>query len=384
MRHRSAQNHSVRNQSAEPTAGKFHRRAGVPILGTAAIFILALAVVWQSPAFAAASINLGTAAPYSVLAGTTVTNTGPSTLQGSVGVSPGSAITGFPPGNAFGATHIADAPAGQAQADVTTAYNDAAGRPLTATVAGDLVGLTLTEGVYKSTSSLAATGALTLDGQGNYGSVFIFQIATTLMTGSASSIILTNGAQACNVFWQVGSSATLGTASRFKGTILALTSITLTTGATVEGRALARNGAVTLDSNVFTAPGCATGPPTTTGTSTATATATSTTSGTATTTSTASGTSTSTPAETSTATGTATVTATPTTTPAPLAKTGGGTGGTGETKGRNQGADLDTAASVIPQGRGEIVALGTAIAGIGAAAGIVAGSRLMAGRRRNS
>jgi hypothetical protein len=380
MRHRSAQNHSVRNQSAEPTARKFHRRASVPILGAAAIFVLALAVVWQSPAFAAAPINLGTAAPYSVLAGSTVTNTGPSILPGNLGVSPGSAITGFPPGLALAATNAANALAVQAQLDVVTAYNEADARPMTTGVSGDLAGLTLTEGVYTSSSTLGLNGAVTLNGQGNFNSIFVFQVASALDTGSASSVVLTNGAQACNVYWQVGSSATLGTASSFKGTILALTSITLTTGATVEGRALARNGAVTLDSNVFTAPGCATGPPPTTGTSTETATATSTT------TSAAPGTSTSTPTvtATSTATGTATVNATPTTTAAPLAKTGAGTGGTGETNGRNQGADLDTAASVFPGGRAEIVALGIAIAGIGAAAGIVAGSRLLAGRRRNS
>ena len=204
MKHRPAQKMSV-----ESTTGRGRRRP-VTYAGTAAVFVLALAVAWQSPAYGAeAPVGLGTAAPYSVLAGTTVTNTGPSVLGGSLGLSPGSAITGFPPGIAAGATHAADAVALQAQSDLTTAYNDAAGRALTASVAGDLVGQTLVEGVYKSTGPLAVSGALTLDGQGNPNSVFIFQVASTLITASASSIVLTNSAQACNIYWQVGSSATL-------------------------------------------------------------------------------------------------------------------------------------------------------------------------------
>ncbi|MHB1614388.1 MAG: ice-binding family protein [Actinomycetes bacterium] len=212
-----------------------------------------------SAAYAAeAPVGLGTAGSYSVLGGTTVTNTGASTLSGDVGVSPGSAITGFPPGIVGGATHAGDAQALQAQSDLVIAYNDAAGRTPAATVAGDLVGKTLTTGVYKSTSSLALSGTLTLDGQGNPNAVFIFQIASTLTTASASNINLINGAQACNVFWQVGSSATLGTASSFTGTIMALTSITVTTGTVVQGRALARNGQVSLDATTFTTPSCTT------------------------------------------------------------------------------------------------------------------------------
>src|SRR4029077_4216676 len=144
--------------------------------------------------------------------------------------------------------------ADNAQTALTTAYNDAAGRSGGSTVAGDLVGLKFTAGVYKSTSSLAVSGDVTLDAQGNPDAVFIFQIASTLTTASGSHIILINGAKPCNVFWQVGSSATLGTNSVFKGNILALTSITITTGVNLEGRALARNGAVTLDADVIT--GC--------------------------------------------------------------------------------------------------------------------------------
>jgi len=191
-----------------------------------------------------------------VLAGSTVSNTGSSVISGDVGVSPGTVVTGFPPGLlALGGTiHKADGAAAQAQAALTAGYIDAAGRSGSTTVAGDLVGKTLTAGIYKSTSSLANSGDLTLDAQGNPAAVFIFQISSTLITGSGSHIILANGAKACNVFWQVGSSATLGTNSVFKGNILALTSITLTTGANLEGRALARNGAVTLDTNVIT--GC--------------------------------------------------------------------------------------------------------------------------------
>jgi hypothetical protein len=191
---------------------------------------------------------------FSVLAGSTVTNTGSTTVSGDVGVSPGTAVTGFPPGLASGAIHKADSAAAQAQAALTAGYIDAAGRSGGTSVSGDLVGRTLTAGVYKSTSSLAVSGDVTLDAQGDSSAVFIFQIASTLTTGSGSHVVLANGAKACNVFWQVGSSATLGTYSDFKGNILALTSITITTGVNLEGRALARNGAVTLDTDVIT--GC--------------------------------------------------------------------------------------------------------------------------------
>jgi hypothetical protein len=193
---------------------------------------------------------------FSVLAGSTVTNTGSTVVSGDVGVSPGSAVTGFPPGLAGGTIHKADGAAGSAQIALTAAYVDAEGRSGGTTVAGDLVGKTFTAGVYKSTSSLAISGDVTLDAQGNPDAVFIFQISSTLTTGSGSHVVLANGAKACNVFWQVGSSATLGTNSVFKGNILALTSITITTGTNLEGRALARNGAVTLDTDVITGCSC--------------------------------------------------------------------------------------------------------------------------------
>jgi hypothetical protein len=217
-------------------------------------------------AFAATSpVGLGTATTYAVLAGSTVTNTGPTAVTGDLGVSPGTAITGFPPGVVNGTIHAGDTAAQLAQNDLTIGYNDAAGRAPTANIAGDLGGLTLTDGVYAASSSIGITGALTLDGLGDPASVFIFQIGSTLTTASGSTIQLINGAQACNVFWQVGSSATLGTGSTFIGSILALTSITVTTGTTVTGRMLARNGAVTLDTDTITRDTCAVAPsPTTT------------------------------------------------------------------------------------------------------------------------
>jgi hypothetical protein len=203
-----------------------------------------------------ASVVLGTSSGFAVLAGSTVTSSGATTVNGDLGVSAGTAVTGFPPGLVNGVIHAGDAAAAQAQLDLTTAYNDAAGRTVGAvTVAGNLGGLTLTPGLYKSTSSLEiSSGDLTLDAQGNANAVFIFQMASTLTTTSGRQVILSGGAKAANIFWQVGSSATLGTTSVFKGTIMADQSISLTTGATLDGRALARIGAVTLDANIITIP----------------------------------------------------------------------------------------------------------------------------------
>ncbi len=196
--------------------------------------------------------TLGTAANFGVLAGSTVTNTGASVISGNLGVSPGTAVTGFPPGIVTppGTIHSADAAAAQAQVDLTTAYVAIAGTPTTTDLTGqDLGGLTLTPGVYGFTSSAQLTGPLTLNALGNPNAVFIFEIGSTLTTASNSSVLFSNSASSCNVFWQVGSSATLGTTTAFGGNILALTSITLNTGANVSGRLLARNGAVTLDGN---------------------------------------------------------------------------------------------------------------------------------------
>ncbi|HSY48883.1 MAG TPA: ice-binding family protein [Thermoanaerobaculia bacterium] len=205
------------------------------------------------PSPASAQISLGTAQNFGVLGGSTVTNTGATTVNGNVGVSPGSAVTGFPPGTVVGgAIHNNDAVAMQAQNDLTTAYNNIATTPCTVDLTGqNLGGLTLTPGVYCFSTSAQLTGALTLDALGNANALFLFKIGSTLTTASASSVaVINNGGSSCNkVFWQVGSSATLGTGSTFVGDILALSSITLTTGSNTNGRALARNGAVTLDTN---------------------------------------------------------------------------------------------------------------------------------------
>ena len=232
-------------------------RTAVASLRLVALFMISAAALAAHPAAAAtAPAALHTAQSFAVLGGQTVTNTGPSTLVGDLGVSPGTAVTGFPPGSVTGgAMHKADAVALQAQSDVTTAYNDLAGRACGTSLTGqDLGGLTLVSGVYCFTSSAQLTGTLTLDAQGNPDAVFIFQIASTLTTASNSTVQVINGGQNCNVYWQVGSSATIGTTTTFVGNILALTSIALQTGASVVGRALARNGAVTLDTN-HVAPG---------------------------------------------------------------------------------------------------------------------------------
>lgn len=201
-------------------------------------------------------VPLGAAASFAILAGSTVTNIGPTTINGDLGVSAGSAVTGFPPGTVVGTQHVTDPTAAQAQLDLTTAYNDAAGRTLgPVSVAGNIGGLTLPPGLYKSSGSLEiSSGDLTLDAKGDANAVFIFQIASTLSTTSGRQVTLIGNAKAANVFWQVGTSATLGTTTAFKGTIMADQSISLATGATLDGRALARIAGVTLQSNAVTVP----------------------------------------------------------------------------------------------------------------------------------
>jgi hypothetical protein len=219
---------------------------------------LASDYVWNftTGACSQAAVVLGTSGNFAVLAGSTVTNTGPTSITGDLGVSPSSAVTGFPPGTLVGSQHAGDPTAATAIADLTTAYDDAAGRTLCAvTVAGNLGGQTLAPGLYVSTSSLGITsGDLTLDAQGDADAVFIFKMASTLTTTSGRQVILAGGAKAGNVYWQVGSSATLGTTSVFKGTIMADQAITLNTGATVDGRALAHIAGVTLGSNTVVKP----------------------------------------------------------------------------------------------------------------------------------
>jgi hypothetical protein len=217
-------------------------------------FTVALAALLFNAPAARAQVALGTASTFGVLGGSTVTNTGPTVVTGDLGVSPGSSVTGFPPGVVTGGTiHAADAVAAQAQADLTTAYNTAAGTPCGVDLTGqNLGGLTLTPGVYCFTASAALTGTLTLNFQGNPNAFFLFKIGSTLTTAGASSVVLVNAGSSCggSVFWQVGSSTTLGTGSTLRGNILALSSITLTTGANSNGKLLARNGAVTLDSGL--------------------------------------------------------------------------------------------------------------------------------------
>jgi hypothetical protein len=207
---------------------------------------------------AEAPVDLGTAANFSVLAGSTVTNTGSSTLAQDLGVDPGSAATGFPPGTVGGETHLGDAVSLQAQKDLTTAYNDAAGRTPFTSLAAELGGTTLIPGVYRI-GAAQVTGQLKLNAENDPQSVFIFQVDSTLTTASNSSVVFINGASPCNVYWQIGSSATLGTGTDFIGNIMAQASITMNTGANLEGRALARTAAVTLDTNSITEPIC-TGP----------------------------------------------------------------------------------------------------------------------------
>jgi len=232
--------------------------------------VLAIGALALQPLIANAAqppVGLGTAASFAVLAGQGVTNTGPTVVNGDLGTSPNPAVTGFPPGKVNGQIHKADAVALQAQKDLTTAYNDAAGRTPVTTIATELGGQTLKPGVYNSESgTFQITGTLTLDAQGDPNAVFIFQMASTLITASSSKVSLLDGASTCNIFWQVGSSATLGTNSTFTGNILALTSIQVQTGVTVDGRALARNASVTLDKATFKRSTCSaptTPPPTT-------------------------------------------------------------------------------------------------------------------------
>lgn len=232
--------------------------------GFAGVILAVVLALAAAPAVVqAAPVDLATVRPFVVLGGTTVTNTGPSVLNGGLGVAPGTALTGFgSPAVVLGATHENDGVAKQAQSDLTTAYNAAAGQPVAP--ADDLSGTNLGNrklgpGAYRYTSGALLTGPLTLDAEGDPSAQFVFEIGAELTTESASSVVLVNGASPCNVYWQVGSSATLGTTTAFKGNLMALTSISLKNGASVNGRMLARNGQVSLINNVLTRPLCLTG-----------------------------------------------------------------------------------------------------------------------------
>ncbi len=201
-----------------------------------------------------ALVSMGSSSTIAILAGSGITSTGATNITGDMALSPGTSVGGFPPGILTGTQHVNDNIATQAKLDLTAAYNDAAGRTATdiVTLSGNIGGLTLTPGLYKSTSTLAiSSGDLTFDAKGNADAVFIIQIASALTTTSGRKVILSGGALASHIFWQVGSSATFGTTSVFKGTVLAMQSITFDTGASLNGRALARSGAVVMAGNTI-------------------------------------------------------------------------------------------------------------------------------------
>ena len=251
---------SVRSQRARrgPPARGHRGATGVVSLGATGIVSAILLFFGVGGASAATiPVNLGIASTYAILAGSTITNTGSSVIAGDIGLSPGTSVTGFPPGvQSSGAMNVNDAAALSAKSALTSGYLDAQGRTPATTTVSDLGGSTLVPGIYRAPSSLGITGTLTLNGGGDSNAVFIFQVPSALTTASGSSVVLENGASACNVFWQVTSSATLGSSSTFAGTIEAQTSITLDTGAAVSGRVLASTGAVTLDSNRVSVPVC--------------------------------------------------------------------------------------------------------------------------------
>ncbi|MFJ7620487.1 ice-binding family protein [Rhodococcus erythropolis] len=256
-----------------PTATRRSRFFQFSGIATISVFSVGILVLPAGTAGAeATAVGLGTAEPFAVLAGAGITNTGPTTLGGDIGTYPTPTITGVSDLTITGTNHGGDAVSQGAKPDVLTAYNTLAGQGPTQPTGADLTGRTLVSGVYNSGSSIALSGTVTLDAQGDPDAAFVFQAGSTLITSSSSTVALINGTQACNVFWQVGSSATLGTNSVFRGNLLALTDITATTEATVEGRLLAINGAVTLDTNTITTPTCA--PPVTTTTPTVTTTTT--------------------------------------------------------------------------------------------------------------
>ena len=249
--------HTSHRQSSSPSL----RKSGETMVRTVRSYsrffltvasILTLTLAPVTVAVSASAVPLGAASSFAVLAASTVTNTGATIVTGDVGLSPGTSVTGFPPGIVTGGVlRINDGIAATAQADNTIAYGLLAAQACDVSFAGptDMAGMTLLPGTYCFNSSGANTGLLTLNGAGNSNAVWIFRTASTLITGAGSSVVPINGGQACNVFWQVGSSATFGTGTQMVGSVLALTSITANTGSSISGRALAQTGAVTLDTN---------------------------------------------------------------------------------------------------------------------------------------
>jgi hypothetical protein len=227
------------------------------------VILVVVATLGSSPRVASAAlapVALRSASTFAALAATTVTSEGASRVAGDIGVSPGIAVTGFPPGTLTGSIHSNDAVSTQAQADLATAYADAVARTADSDLSGQgLGGLTLDPGVYKFGVTAQLSGDVTLDGGGDPDAVFIFQIGSTFTTAANSRVTLINGAQACRVVWQVGSSATIGAETTFAGSVLAFTAITVVAGTAVDGSMLAQGGAVTLDTNVFSRSACAPG-----------------------------------------------------------------------------------------------------------------------------
>ncbi len=238
------------------TSSRLTRNA---FLATTAMGTAAMLLVWGAGAASAAvgPVPLGTADSFVVLAGTEVSATGANTLNGDLGIYSGTSLTGPGTITITGTEYVGDAVAQQAQADLTTAYlNAAAQTPALTLTPADLAGRTLTAGVYTVDATMELTGVLELDAEGNPDALFVIQASSDLIVDAGASVSLINGAQWCNVFWQVDSSASIGTGASFAGSILALTSITLADSAIVEGRALAREGNVTMINNTFTAPAC--------------------------------------------------------------------------------------------------------------------------------
>jgi hypothetical protein len=241
---------AVSRRSA-PRAGRRMFRVGLLLLGSLSTLLFA-----SSALGATATVGLGSAASFSVLAGSTVTNTGPTTMFGDLGLYPGTSVTGEP--HVLGQTYVDDQVAIEAKNALTTAYTNAESRPPSGSAGTQLAGQSFSPGVYNASESLLlSSGSVTLNAEGNPNAVFIFQIGSTLITGSNTTVSLVNGAQACNVFWQVGSSATLGSGTHFVGTIMASASITANTAATIHGRLLAQTAAVTLEDNTITTSNCA-------------------------------------------------------------------------------------------------------------------------------
>jgi Ice-binding-like len=261
--HQTLAHRGVSQQYEPPTGDSLaarHRSAWKTRRRTFRMGLILLAslstLIFASSALGATSVGLGKAASFSVLGGSTITNTGQTTMFGDLGLAPGSSVTGAPV--VLGAEHVDDAVANEAKSALTTAATTAANEASNGSAGEDLAGRAFLPGVYTASSSLLlSSGSVTLNAQGDPNAVFIFQIGSTLTTGSNTSVSLINGAQACNVFWQVDSSATLGTGTHFVGTIMAADSITANTGATIHGRLLAQTAAVTLENNTITTSTCA-------------------------------------------------------------------------------------------------------------------------------